>query len=447
MAEKGNGSVKKRGPEFPIRLPSAPTRLRRDTPFICNIKFKNDLPEIPCDPKMLLPPLNPQELAAFSLTSLEKDMKRDMLFEPDLGIPISMLDIERYTIPYASAGDKPPLHPDDAELLKDEEGEGAGSMQRARLRGSAAELSWLLRTKYITNEGAEQARKAQARELARKVAEEEAMAEGHEGAIAAIERSFEAAQQVPVHPSNPALEPVEVLPVFPDELLEGRIYVLALFDNDPSADLTRLQKAGEEERQQLLQSSHLKSFARQRADGKTDKFVAYLVPQKLRQVAQQADAGGGVPAEALQTDYEWVREYDQQVKYDAKDQTFLFRFAADHVGYHDLNTKLLLRKRKRQQFEGEAEDFVPPEKVVLRLPGNADLEEVEEDVPPTAAGSAELEEHPNGQQAQKPGAVVGDVLGVGGGVDPGLEARETLQAAEQVPDVFKDVFGDDDDDF
>lgn len=85
--------------------------------------------------------------------------------------------------------------------------------------------------------------------------------------------------------------------------------------------------------------------------------------------------------------------------------------------------------------------------VVLRLPGNADLEEVEEDVPPTAAGSAELEEHPNGQQAQKPGAVVGDVLGVGGGVDPGLEARETLQAAEQVPDVFKDVFGDDDDDF
>lgn len=67
---------------------------------------------------MLLPPLNPQELAAFSLTSLEKDMKRDMLFEPDLGIPISMLDIERYTIPYASAGDKPPLHPDDAELLK-----------------------------------------------------------------------------------------------------------------------------------------------------------------------------------------------------------------------------------------------------------------------------------------------------------------------------------------
>lgn len=38
--------AKKRGPEFMIKLPSAPSRLRRDTPFIANIRFKNDLPEV-----------------------------------------------------------------------------------------------------------------------------------------------------------------------------------------------------------------------------------------------------------------------------------------------------------------------------------------------------------------------------------------------------------------
>lgn len=67
--------------------------------------------------------------------------------------------------------------------------EDAGmSTQRARLRGSDAELSWLLRTKYITNEGAEQAKRAAAREAAaRRAAEEALLAEGHEGAIAAIE--------------------------------------------------------------------------------------------------------------------------------------------------------------------------------------------------------------------------------------------------------------------
>ncbi len=32
-----------------------------------------------------------------------------------------------------------------------------------------------------------------------------------------------------------------------------------------------------------------------------------------------------VPAEALQTDFEWVREYDQTIKVDSKDQTYLFR--------------------------------------------------------------------------------------------------------------------------
>ena len=32
--------------------------------------------QIPCDPKLLLPPYNKEELAAFKLTELEKDLKR-----------------------------------------------------------------------------------------------------------------------------------------------------------------------------------------------------------------------------------------------------------------------------------------------------------------------------------------------------------------------------------
>ncbi|GAB4823600.1 hypothetical protein N2152v2_010646 [Parachlorella kessleri] len=477
-----NGKAKKRGPEFLIKLPSQPSRLRRETPFICNVRFKNDLPEVPCDPKMLLPPLVPQELAAFHLTSLEREMKRDMLFEPDLGIPISMLDIERYTIPYPTPQDKPALHPKDAELLKDEEGEGAG-FQRSRLRGSAAELSWLLRTKYITNEGAEQARRAAAREAAaRRAAEEALLGEGMEGAIAAIERSFDAAQQVPVHPTNPSLQPVEVLPVFPDEELEGRTLVLALFDNDPASELDRLQRLPESERQRLAQAAQLKSFAQQRADGKVDRFVAYLMPKRLRPVEaqQQSDA---IPAEALQTDYEWVREYDQSIKFDAKDQTYLFRFAGDHVGYKDLNTKLMLKKRKRQQFSDEGdEDFVPPAKVVLRLPGNLDLEDIEDEnsmaagkggAGNQAAAAAATERRRLAKRASTPASygreADADWEGAGlGGAGDGPQDRawdgETLPeeadqgaggadgaeggspVVQQQQGVLRDVFGDDDDD-
>ena len=37
---------KKRGPEWQVRIPSGPNRLRRETAFLCNIRFRNDLPEV-----------------------------------------------------------------------------------------------------------------------------------------------------------------------------------------------------------------------------------------------------------------------------------------------------------------------------------------------------------------------------------------------------------------
>ncbi len=97
-------------PHLPASQPTLPTAL--PTPLASRCR------QVPCDPKMLLPPLDRAELAGFQLTSVEREMKRDMLFEPDLGIPISMLDIERYAIPYAGPHDKPPLHPKDEELLR-----------------------------------------------------------------------------------------------------------------------------------------------------------------------------------------------------------------------------------------------------------------------------------------------------------------------------------------
>lgn len=52
--------------------------------------------QVPCEPKLLVTPLDPQQLAKFRLTSLERDPKRDLVLEPDLGIPLSVFDIGRY---------------------------------------------------------------------------------------------------------------------------------------------------------------------------------------------------------------------------------------------------------------------------------------------------------------------------------------------------------------
>lgn len=68
---------------------------------------------MPCDPKMLIAPLQPEKLAQFSLTTLERNPRRDLVQDADLGIHISLLDVERYSVPDSA----PPLAPEDAALL------------------------------------------------------------------------------------------------------------------------------------------------------------------------------------------------------------------------------------------------------------------------------------------------------------------------------------------
>ena len=109
--------------------------------------------------------------------------------------------------------------------------------------------------------------------------------------------------------------------------------------------------------------------------------------------------------------------------------TFLFRFAPPEEGggggggsvrFHDLNTSLALRKRKRQQAgadggPSDGDAFQQPERVVISLPGQAATGEQQEE-------EEELEEEQRQQQE-------GD--GGGGGVLPAeaeLGGRGLLQA-------------------
>lgn len=70
-------------------------------------------PQVPCDPKMLISPLDTEGIARFQLTTLEQQMRQDLPLDGGSGIQISMLDIDSYAIPE----NPPPLHPDDKALL------------------------------------------------------------------------------------------------------------------------------------------------------------------------------------------------------------------------------------------------------------------------------------------------------------------------------------------
>ena len=74
--------------------------------------------QVACGPKLIMAPLDPEKLAAYHLTDLERTAKRDILFEADLGIPISLLDTAAYAVP----DQPPPLAPEDAALLDEVRG-------------------------------------------------------------------------------------------------------------------------------------------------------------------------------------------------------------------------------------------------------------------------------------------------------------------------------------
>lgn len=63
---------------------------------------------------MMIAPIKEKELAAFSLTSLEHAPVRNLCLQPDLGIPLSYLDIGVYAVPSQPQA----LAPEDAALVQ-----------------------------------------------------------------------------------------------------------------------------------------------------------------------------------------------------------------------------------------------------------------------------------------------------------------------------------------
>lgn len=63
---------------------------------------------------MMIAPIKEKELAAFSLTSLERAPVRNLCLQPDLGIPLSFLDMGVYAVPSQPQA----LAPEDAALVQ-----------------------------------------------------------------------------------------------------------------------------------------------------------------------------------------------------------------------------------------------------------------------------------------------------------------------------------------
>ena len=69
---------------------------RKGSEFLCKVRFKNTLPELPFDPKFLVNPIDPARFVKYRTTSLIKKFKFDLHSSPVEAVPIDLIDAQRY---------------------------------------------------------------------------------------------------------------------------------------------------------------------------------------------------------------------------------------------------------------------------------------------------------------------------------------------------------------
>ncbi|KAL5757753.1 hypothetical protein ACOSP7_020364 [Xanthoceras sorbifolium] len=346
-------------------------RLKKPTTFVCKMKFRNELPDPSAQMKLMFMKKDKDRFTKYRITSLEKEYKPQLYVEPDLGIPLDLLDLSVYNPPKGYV--RPPLDPEDEELLRDDDvvtpvkKDGIRRKERPTDKG----VSWLVKTQYISPLSMESTRQSLTEKQAKELRE---MRGGlnplgnhnsRERQIKEIEATFEASKLPPVHATNKNLHPVEIMPLLPDFDRYEDQFVVASFDGAPTADSEHFGKLDQSVREAHESRAVMKSYVATGADpANPEKFLAYMVPS-ADEVSRE-----DMYDEDEDTSFSWVREYHWDVRGDDADDpaTYLVSFDDGEARYVPLPTKLNLRKKRAREGRSneEVEHFPVPARVTVR---------------------------------------------------------------------------------
>ncbi|XP_039053817.1 protein PAF1 homolog isoform X2 [Hibiscus syriacus] len=343
-------------------------RLKKPTTFLCKLKFRNELPDPSAQPKLMALNNDKDRFTKYTITSLEKMYKPKLFVESDLGIPLDLLDLSVYNPPSV----RPPLGPEDEELLRDDvtltpvKKDGIRRKERPTDKG----VSWLVKTQYISPLSMESTKQSLTEKQAKELRELKGgrnlleNLNNRERQIKEIEASFEASKLRPVHATNKNLEPVEVMPLLPDFDRYDDQFVMVAFDGAPTADSEIFSKLHDSVRDEHESRAIMKSYVAPTSDlVNPEKFLAYMVPSVGELSKDMYDEDEDIS-------YSWVREYNWDVRGDdANDPTtYLVSFDEGEARYVPLPTKLNLRKKRAREGRSgdEIEHFPIPSRITAR---------------------------------------------------------------------------------
>ncbi|KAJ4831087.1 Protein PAF1 [Turnera subulata] len=344
-------------------------RLKKPTTFLCKLKFRNELPDPSAQPKFMALPKDKDRFTRYRISSLEKMYKPQLHVEPDLGIPLDLLDLSVYNPP---RGARPPLAPEDEELLRDDEAttpvkkDGIKRKERPTDKG----VAWLVKTQYISPLSTDSTKMSLTEKQAKELRE---MKGGHnllenlnnrERQIKEIEASFEANKLPPVHATNKSLRPVEILPLVPDFDRYDDKFVTVTFDGAPTADSEFYNKLDQSARDDYESRAIMKACVATGSDpANPEKFLGYMVPSPN-------ELPKDIYNENEDTSYSWIREYNWDVRGDdANDPTtFLVSFDENEARYLPLPTKISLRRKRASDGRAgdDVEHFPAPSRITAR---------------------------------------------------------------------------------
>ncbi|XP_044487061.1 protein PAF1 homolog [Mangifera indica] len=344
-------------------------RLKKPTTFLCKLKFRNELPDPSAQPKLMTLKKDKDRFTRYTITSLEKNYKPQLYVEPDLGIPLDLLDLNVYNPP---KGVRIPLAPEDEELLRDDDvvtpvkKDGIRKKERPTDKG----VSWLVKTQYISPLSMESTRLSLTEKQAKEMKEMKGgrnildNLNDRDRQIKDIEASFEASKLRPIHSTNKSLRPVQIWPLVPDFERYDDQFVVALFDGVPTADSEIYSRLDQSVRDEHESRAVMKSYVATGSDpANPDKFLAYMVPSVDELSKDMYDENEDVS-------FSWVREYHWDVRGDDADDptSYLVSFDDDEARYVPLPTKLNLRKKRAREGRAneDVEHFPVPSRLTVR---------------------------------------------------------------------------------
>jgi RNA polymerase II-associated factor 1 len=348
--------------------------------FICKMKLRNELPELPFEPKFLAYPAEQNRLTRYSCTNLEKSHKHALLTEPDLGIHIDLIEPETYEPPASGVH----MQPEDEALLRDEEKKIIMRPGLEGDRGKRPNVPWMHKTQYYGNEDLfdyQQGFKNCQQELlpAPDIVPELSPMQ-HAEALQKSFSSFPSSLADVKHPIKKNVTAVKCWDILPDWNTWGNDYTEIVFDHDPTTcDSTVARHAREEKTKEASEAGDRKrkilgstAFMHiRRGDPKPrrgsffepeepPKVFGFFLPapgsKRRKRAEEEEDAGADGDDETEHTEFHCVREHvENEAKKDQGqwlDDHYVVAFVDGDDGlpgravYHPIKSRTYLRKCK-----------------------------------------------------------------------------------------------------